>query len=969
MSRRMQRDRDMAATQGACLHPSPAVRAIFGALATGVVLAAAAMAAELPPVQPLFDHAVRDTSICIGPDGTYYLTGTTANNPAGSHDKTGWYYVNEGIRLWKSRDLKKWEPLGLVWSLEKDATWAKKFGERGGHPARSVWAPEIHYLKGTFWLPYGMNYRGAGLLKSTTGKPEGPYVDINPEGPFFGGDGKDVSLFQDDDGKVYLVYNKGWIAPLNEDMTGLAGKPRLLKPANARFVGGEGAFLTKYNGKYILLGAEMNEHDGGRTYDCMAAVADSLYGPYSDRYLAIPHAGHNMLFRTREGQWMSTFFGTPHDAKAIFTEKPAVLPIEFDADGRFRPLMRTSARPSASALSGGGWKPAEGPLLTRWAKDVSPDKVWPEYPRPQLVRRQWLNLNGLWDFALRPREVAQPAEYDRGILVPFPVESALSGVQQTVTEKHRLWYRRTFEIPDEWTGRRILLNFEAVDWETTVRVNGTEVGAHRGGFDAFSFDITDALRDVGPQELVVAAWDPSDGGQQPNGKQQRNPSHTTRYTAASGIWQTVWLEPVNKTHIQALKITSDVDHETVRVELRGENSLAGCRIEAQVMEDGTGRSTGAGKAGEPLVMAVKNPNLWSPDSPFLYDLRVTLRDRHGKVVDRVTSYFGMRKVEVDTAPDGYKRIRLNGEFLFQLGFLDQGYWPDGIYTAPTDEALRYDIEAVRQVGCNMVRKHVKIEPRRWYYWCDKLGLLVWQDMVSGHRSREGQRLYEHELRLMIEQHYNHPCIVMWIPFNEGWGEFDTPRIRTAIEEMDLTRLVNAASGGRTGKVHGEFYDMHNYPGPAAPLTVPNQSRHVAVLGEFGGLGRLVKSHTWHKLDRNKLRGFSAYRDRRTWSPELVGTPWGKGWVIPLKLDDKPMRRDWIQWNKETYAREYAGLYSFIPPLRFEKGLAAAVYTQLTDVENELNGILTCDRILKLDPERFAEIHRKCLRASAPPGPP
>lgn len=300
----------------------------------------------LPMIQPLFDHAVRDVSICVGPEGWYYLTGTTANNPAGSHDKTGWWYVNEGIRIWKSKDLKKWESLDLVWSLDKDATWARGFKtNEEGNRRRSVWAPEIFYLNGTFWLTYSMNYGGCGLLRSMTGKAVGPYVDVSKDGPLTGE--IDASLFQDDDGRIYFVYKNGKIARMKDDMTGLAEKPHLLKPINSGHVGFEGAFLTKNDGKYILLCAEFNSRsDSLSTYDCMVAVAENINGPYSDRYLAIPHAGHNMIFKTPDGQWYSTFFG--NDKKAAFTEKPGILPIEFDTDGRFHPLMQTSKDASAS---------------------------------------------------------------------------------------------------------------------------------------------------------------------------------------------------------------------------------------------------------------------------------------------------------------------------------------------------------------------------------------------------------------------------------------------------------------------------------------------------------------------------------------------------------------------------------------------------------------------------------------------
>lgn len=607
------------------------------------------------------------------------------------------------------------------------------------------------------------------------------------------------------------------------------------------------------------------------------------------------------------------------------------------------------------------WKPADGALMTRWAKDLSATSALPDYPRPQLVRPHWLNLNGLWDLAIRPQNEPLPTSFETKILVPFPVESALSGVQQAVTEKHRLWYHRTFVVPKEWRGQRILLNFEAVDWEATVTVNGVEVGTHRGGYDAFSFDLTDALRGEGPQILVVSVWDPSDGGQQPNGKQVRDPRRgPTRYTPASGMWQTVWLEPVSKTHIRVLKITPDVDGGTVRVVVDASGSSVDSLIEAEVKDTSVTVGRQTGKAGVSMVLPVENPKLWSPDSPFLYDLQVTLKAPDGKVLDVVSSYFGMRKVDIATAPDGYRRIRLNNQFLFQVGFLDQGYWPDGIYTAPTDEALRFDIEAVKKLGGNVVRKHVKIEPQRWYYWCDKLGLLVWQDMVNGKSSEEGRRYYERELGLMIEQHFNHPSIVMWVPFNEGWGQFDTPRIYESIRKQDPTRLVNASSGGQSTNSFGEVVDMHHYPGPATPLAEPGQSRHASVLGEFGGLGLLVKDHVWPIPNKDRLRGFSAYRDRRTDPPRIVETRYGKGWEIPLNLD-KEKREDWRQWDAETFIREYSGLFEFIPRLRDEKGLAAAIYTQLTDVENELNGVLSYDRICKADPARFAQIHKRCLR--------
>ncbi len=290
---------------------------------------------SLPPIAPLFDHPVRDTSICVGGDGMYYLTGTTADNPAGSHDKTGWWYVNEGIRVWKSKDLKNWEPLGLVWSLEKDATWAKQFKTDGrGIRRRACWAPDIHYVKGTFWLTYSMNYRGCGLLKSTSGNAEGPYMDAKEEGPLT--DEIDASLFQDDDGTVYWVYQNGKIAKMNDDMTGLAEKPRLLKPSNGKQVGFEGAYVTKHNERYYLICADFV----GGLYHCMVADSETIYGPYGPRYIAIPHGGHNMFFTDKEGNWWATFFG--NDGRAPFRERPAILRIELDEEGRVRPKQPDS---------------------------------------------------------------------------------------------------------------------------------------------------------------------------------------------------------------------------------------------------------------------------------------------------------------------------------------------------------------------------------------------------------------------------------------------------------------------------------------------------------------------------------------------------------------------------------------------------------------------------------------------------
>jgi beta-galactosidase/beta-glucuronidase len=444
----------------------------------------------------------------------------------------------------------------------------------------------------------------------------------------------------------------------------------------------------------------------------------------------------------------------------------------------------------ALSTSAADWKPANGPLMTRWAKDVSPKNAHPEYPRPQMVRKDWHNLNGLWDYAITAKDAPQPASWDGQILVPFPIESALSGVMKRVYETNQVWYHRTFTIPRGWKGRNVLLNFGAVDWEAKVFVNGKEVGSHRGGYDSFSFDITNALKPSGEQEIVVVVWDPADAGPQPRGKQVRNP-HGIWYTPTSGIWQTAWLEPVDAVHVESLRIVPDVDAGRVTVSLKfpkvEKYVVARFRVfdgEQEIKFDG--RVAGVETNIVTRQILIPNAKLWTPDSPFLYRMEVSMLCC-GKNNDVIESYFAMRKISLGKDEHSNLRLCLNNQPLFQLGPLDQGFWPDGLYTAPTDEALRYDIEMTKKLGFNMARKHVKVEPDRWYYWCDKLGLLVWQDMPSGdksarwkgpsgfdgeemQRSPESTEIYKRELSALIEGRYNHPCIVVWVPFNEGWGQ-------------------------------------------------------------------------------------------------------------------------------------------------------------------------------------------------------
>ena len=552
--------------------------------------------------------------------------------------------------------------------------------------------------------------------------------------------------------------------------------------------------------------------------------------------------------------------------------------------------------PSARAQA-----PAAG-LRTRWAADVPPQIPLPEYPRPQLVRERWQNLNGPWSYAITDREAVRPVRWDGTILVPFPVESELSGVRRQLTNCERLWYRRTFTAPRLPRGQRLLLHFGAVDWEAEVWINGRRQGAapHRGGYDPFTYDVTDALRPSGPQELVVAVWDPTDNGPQPRGKQVLR-HNGIWYTAVSGIWQTVWLEPVPVTYVAGLDVRPDLAARTltVRADVRG-STIAGVRVRVAVLAAGQQVAQAEAAPGESATLRIPDPHLWSPDDPFLYDLSVRL-----STGDSVASYAGMRSIAVvrDSA-SRVPRIYLNGRPFFQLGLLDQGWWPDGLYTAPTDEALRSDIETTRRLGFNLARKHVKVEPERWYYWADRLGLLVWQDMPSAANDDAASREdFGLELTGVVSALRNHPSIVMWVPFNEGWGQHDTERYVALVRRLDSTRLIDNASGWSDHGV-GDVADVHAYPGPGLPRS---DGRRALVLGEFGGLGLLLRGHTWSR----------------------------EGWSYRTTDDTV------------AYGNSYRGLVEVLRGLA-SRGLSAAVYTQTTDVETEMNGVMTYDRaVVKL----------------------
>jgi hypothetical protein len=559
------------------------------------------------------------------------------------------------------------------------------------------------------------------------------------------------------------------------------------------------------------------------------------------------------------------------------------------------------------------WEPAKGPLATRWAKDVSPERVWPEYPRPQMVREDWVNLNGLWSYAIRPASEDKPSEWDGEILVPFAVESALSGVKKSVQPHERLWYRRSFSPPALDDNQRLLLHFGAVDWKCTVWVNRQQVGEHTGGYDPFTFDITDAHQD-GENEIIVTVSDPTDTGNQPRGKQVLAP-RGIMYTAVTGIWQTVWLERVPERHIESLRIVPDIDRGVVTVKV---STTADERevVRVKALRDGEAVGDGQGAAGAAIEVAIPNAALWSPDEPNLYDLVVELLDG-GETIDSVQSYFGMRKMEVKKDDEGINRLWLNNEVVFQYGPLDQGWWPDGLYTPASDEAMKYDIEMTKRLGMNMARKHVKYECDRWYYWCDRLGLLVWQDMPSGNvgRRAESRANFRRELQAMIDALHNHPSIVMWVPFNEGWGQHETPEVVAWVTEYDPSRPVNEASGWHD-RGSGDISDMHSYPGPG--MREPEENR-VVVLGEFGGLGMPVSGHTW--------------QDEENWG--------------------------YVSYNNAGELTDaYVNLLTEMRPL-IGRGLSAAVYTQTTDVEIEVNGLMTYDReIVKMDEQRITEAARK-----------
>ena len=572
----------------------------------------------------------------------------------------------------------------------------------------------------------------------------------------------------------------------------------------------------------------------------------------------------------------------------------------------------------------GDWKMVPGRIASPWADSVNAKSVLNEYPRPQMKRNEWVNLNGLWKYSALPKSTgdAIPASFQGNILVPFAIESALSGVGKTVGKDSVLWYQRTISASAK-KGKKLLLHFGAVDWRTDVFINGKKVGSHEGGYDPFTIDITNALKKGSEQQLSVLVWDPTNDGPQPHGKQVVKPEGIW-YTPVTGIWQTVWLETVPETYVAATHQTPDLDKKSITVSANIQNLQPNDQVNISAWRGGEKVAEKNG-TDTSVTLMIADPQVWSPSNAFLYDLKVSVV-RKGKVVDEIKSYFAMRKISLAPDNNGIQKMMLNDKFLFQFGPLDQGWWPDGLYTAPTDAALKYDIVKTKEMGFNMIRKHIKVEPARWYYYCDSIGIMVWQDMPSGDlgnkweprpgvigkqtdkdRTPESEGYYRKEWNNIMNALHNFPSIVVWVPFNEAWGQFKTEEITQWTKAKDPSRLVNSASGGNFYPV-GDIEDLHNYPDPAMPRPDLFGAKKALVLGEFGGLGLPVQQHTWQS---DKNWGYQSFK------------------------------------NEEELFTRYKTLTDKLSEL-IKQGLSAAVYTQTTDVEGEVNGFMTYDRkIMKM----------------------
>ncbi len=588
---------------------------------------------------------------------------------------------------------------------------------------------------------------------------------------------------------------------------------------------------------------------------------------------------------------------------------------------------------SGTQANAAGWSPKKAALMTQWASQVSPTNAWPLYPRPQMTRPNWLNLNGVWQFDWSTGSDAPPfgKTLSQSILVPYPIESALSGI---MAYKPYMWYRTTFTVPPAWKGQRVVLRFGAVDWQSTIYVNGQQIGRHSGGYDGFSWDITPHLNG-GLNELIVHVYDPTDTATNPHipvGKQRVKP-YEVYFSSCSGIWQTVWLEPVPLDHIVSLDMTPDIDKHILRLTVTGSTNSA-ITVVATAASNGVQVGQAMGAVGSEISIPIPNSHLWSPDDPFLYDLQVSLMNG-STTVDYVTSYFGMRKISLGKV-GGVLRPLLNNKFVFQMGLLDHGYWPDGIYTQPTEEALKWDLQQIKALGFNTVRKHMKVEPARYYYWADKLGLMIWQDMPAifpkplDSTSATDLANFQTELQAMVTQHRSYTSIIQWTPFNEHWGQpasaTTVHQIVANIRSWDPDRLIDEDSGYTTNPDGdagaGDILDLHAYIGPASPT--PTSTR-VAYCGEFGAVALKINGHDW------PVPSFAPV-----------------GYVT----------------DGTALTNKYVSLIQKVQSLMSSPGMSAAIYNQITDVEGEVYGLQTYDRtIMKPDTSGVIQVNQTLIATS------
>ena len=582
------------------------------------------------------------------------------------------------------------------------------------------------------------------------------------------------------------------------------------------------------------------------------------------------------------------------------------------------------------------WQLKPIPIHTIWSDSITPESVLPEYPRPQFERKEWLNLNGLWNYAITSLDDSEPSNYDGKILVPYCIQSALSGVRKlTETEevrKHALWYQRSFKLTESWENKQVLINFGAVDWESQVWVNGQYIGKHQGGYDAFSMNISKAIKKGKFQDITIRVIDPVGKAMGESvGKQREQPE----YDGVTGIWQTIWLEPVADVSINRVKLTPDIDNNELKIEPFYEGTYKNCILDIQALDNGKEIAHISGDADNLFTLKIPDPKLWTPDNPFLYDLKLTLK-HDGKIIDEINSYFGMRKISIGKV-GAINRILLNNKPLFMIGPLDQGIWPESVLTPPCEEAIRFDMNFLKEINCNMIRLHMNSKPDRWYYACDKSGILVWQDFICG--ALDGNKYSDvEEKQWMTEQNrlmnnlYNHPSVVMWILFNEGWSQRRTLEYSQWAGRIDPTRIIDAASGFYDQPGAGHVRDMHIYINTPAMAVPEYEPERAVVLGEWGGFVSEAEDNNWD--------------ERRPGA--LTDDEWVKS----------------INWPKYSMGKPLMNHYSdVVEQLIYlkELGLCGAVYTQLADMKKEQNGYLSMDRkIIKMDVSTLCDLHSRLI---------